>query len=111
MTIWHMRLACWIIQATDTHSEHVILVAFPPQQWLHERRSMLPYRYSVCVVWPHTLLAGPHVLAAAVPFYIFTPTVHTTPHPIFHCLKLNTSILDTASSVLSFASVMVHIFI
>jgi len=33
MTIWRMRIACWITQTTDTHSEYVILIAFPLQQW------------------------------------------------------------------------------
>jgi len=28
MTIWSMRLACWITKATDAHSEHVTLIAF-----------------------------------------------------------------------------------
>jgi hypothetical protein len=30
-------IACWITKATDTHSEYVILTAFPRQQWLLER--------------------------------------------------------------------------
>ena len=38
-----MRIACWITEATNTHSENVILIAFPLQQWLHERTSMLGY--------------------------------------------------------------------
>ena len=29
MTIWRMLIACWILNATDTHSEYVILVGFP----------------------------------------------------------------------------------
>jgi len=29
--IRHMRIACWITQVTDTHSEHKIFVAFPRQ--------------------------------------------------------------------------------
>ena len=29
--------------ATDTHSEYVILIAFPRQQWLCERASVLRY--------------------------------------------------------------------
>jgi hypothetical protein len=37
MTIWRMRIVCWIHKATDTHSEYVILIAFPQQQWLNER--------------------------------------------------------------------------
>ena len=40
MTIWRMRIACWISKATDTHSEYVILIAFPRLQWLHERAWM-----------------------------------------------------------------------
>jgi len=32
MTIWRMRIACWIPKATDTHSEYVTLTAFPLQQ-------------------------------------------------------------------------------
>jgi len=31
-----MRIACWILKATNTHSEYVIIVAFPLQQWLDE---------------------------------------------------------------------------
>jgi len=49
MTIWRMRIACWIPKATNTHtkthSEYAILFAFPQQQWLHERASMLRYTY------------------------------------------------------------------
>ena len=36
---WRMRTACWI--ATDTHSEYVIIIAFPRQEWFRERASML----------------------------------------------------------------------
>jgi hypothetical protein len=34
MTVLHMHIACWVTKATDTHSEYVILTAFPLQQWL-----------------------------------------------------------------------------
>jgi len=36
-----MRIAYWIPEATNTHSEYVILIDFPLQQWLDERASML----------------------------------------------------------------------
>ena len=49
MTIWRMCIACWIPKATNTHSEYVILIAFPLQQWLHERVSVLRYTYIVCL--------------------------------------------------------------
>ena len=29
MTIWRIRIACWIPTATNTHSEDVILITFP----------------------------------------------------------------------------------
>ena len=35
MTVWRTRIACCIPKATDTHSEYVILIAFPTRQWLH----------------------------------------------------------------------------
>ena len=39
--IRHMRFACRITKATDTHSEYVILLALPRQPWLRERASVL----------------------------------------------------------------------
>jgi len=47
MTIWRMHIS---LKATDTHSEHAILIAFSLQQWLHERASMLRYTYIACSV-------------------------------------------------------------
>ena len=32
MTVWDMHVACWIPKATNTHSEYVILIAFPLQK-------------------------------------------------------------------------------
>ena len=32
ITTWRMRIASWIPKATNTHSEYVILIAFPLQQ-------------------------------------------------------------------------------
>jgi hypothetical protein len=45
MTTWRMRNACWIPKATNTQTEYVILIAFPMQQWLHERASVLRYTH------------------------------------------------------------------
>ena len=51
MTIWRMRIACWIPKATNAHSEYVILVTFLLQQWLYERTSILRNTYYIaCVV-------------------------------------------------------------
>jgi len=32
-----MRFACWLITATNKHSEYVILITFPRRQWFLER--------------------------------------------------------------------------
>ena len=45
--IRRMRIVCWVLKATNTHSEYVILIAFPPQQWLHE---CYVYTYIACLV-------------------------------------------------------------
>jgi hypothetical protein len=50
MTIWRMRIACWVTTATNTHSEYVIIIVFPLQQWLHERALMLRSTYSAYLV-------------------------------------------------------------
>ena len=50
VTIWRMRISCWIPKATNTHSEYVLLIAFPRQRWLCERVSMLRYTYIACLV-------------------------------------------------------------
>jgi len=35
------RIACWITESVGIHSEYVILIAFPGQQWLRERALLL----------------------------------------------------------------------
>jgi len=37
VTIWRLRIARCITKDTNTHSEYLILIAFPLQQQLHER--------------------------------------------------------------------------
>ena len=48
---WCMQIACCVPKATNTRSEHVILLAFPLQQWLHKCTPMFCHMYSVCLVW------------------------------------------------------------
>jgi hypothetical protein len=40
-----MRLAYWMTQATNTHSEYATLTVYPFQQWLHARTFLLRYTY------------------------------------------------------------------
>jgi len=50
MTIWRMRIACWIPKATNPYSQYVILIAFLPQRLLNERPSTLHFTYFACLV-------------------------------------------------------------
>jgi len=47
-----MCFACWTNTTTDTntHSQYTILIAFPRQQWLRERTSMLCYTCFACLL-------------------------------------------------------------
>jgi len=49
--LWPMCFARRIKKATNTHSAYVILIAFPLQQWLRERASILRYTYIACLVY------------------------------------------------------------
>jgi hypothetical protein len=51
MTIWRMRIACWITKSSNAHSEYVTVFTFPLQQRLHERASMLHYTDTACLVF------------------------------------------------------------
>jgi hypothetical protein len=37
-------------KAANTHSKYVLLIAFPLEQWLYERASMLRYMYTAYVL-------------------------------------------------------------
>ena len=65
MTIWRMRVACWISRVTRANAhahahtpehphtrreKYEILIAFPLQQWFRERASMLRYTYVAYLV-------------------------------------------------------------
>jgi len=45
-----MSFACWINKTTNTHSEYAIFLAFPLQQWLRERASVLRYMFIASLV-------------------------------------------------------------
>jgi len=46
-----MTFTCRITKATDTHSEYIILIAFPRQQWLSENSSIWHLTYIGCLVF------------------------------------------------------------
>jgi hypothetical protein len=51
MTVGRMRIECWITKATHTRSN----TAFPQQQYLQERASVLRYTYTACPCYNSTL--------------------------------------------------------
>jgi len=57
MAIWRLRVACWIPKATNLHSQHIIFIAFPLQQWFHERASILRYTNIACLLMLHSYFA------------------------------------------------------
>ena len=71
MAIRGMRFACWISKTTETHSEYLIIIAFPQQQCLHERASMLRL-----LVYCHTCFLRKTVLT----FRCLTSTIVDVPH-------------------------------
>jgi hypothetical protein len=50
MTKRRMRVACWIPKAAHIHSQYVIRIAFPLQQWLQERALVLRSTYIAALV-------------------------------------------------------------
>ena len=48
ITVWLLRIVCWIPKVTNTHSEWVIL---PLQQWSPESISVLGDTYTACLVY------------------------------------------------------------
>ena len=48
--ISRMCFACSINMATDIHLSYFIVTAFPRQQWLRERASILRYTYTASLV-------------------------------------------------------------
>ena len=51
MKTWRIRISRWVPKARNRHSEYVISIAFPLQQWLHERAPMLRYTYIASLVF------------------------------------------------------------
>ena len=54
MIIWRVRITCLIPKATNKNSEYVMLIAFPLQQCVHERASVLPYMYLACLLFKNS---------------------------------------------------------
>ena len=98
MTVWRKRIACWITKATDTdthththththhahththhthtHTQYVILIAFPQQQWLHERTSTLRHTYNARLVFIENMRNQKCIVCAECRFLTWWSTVY-----------------------------------
>jgi hypothetical protein len=50
MTIWTMYIACSVTKATNTHSQYIIVIAFPRQPCRYERAQCYVSTYIACLV-------------------------------------------------------------
>jgi hypothetical protein len=53
MTVWRMRIACWITKPRGTHSQYIYSL-------IYERASVLRYTYIVCLVIASSVLYVDH---------------------------------------------------
>jgi hypothetical protein len=57
-----LRFSCWVTKPTETHSEYVLLTAFPRQRWFRERALLLPlYLHTLPVSFLLHSIMAPHV--------------------------------------------------
>ena len=75
--IWRTRFACWITTATDTHSEYVILIALPRQEWFRERATLLLLYVHACRV---TSIPASDKTVRFFPLAIQTKGLRDLPH-------------------------------
>ena len=87
ITIWRMCIACWIPKSTNTLLEYVILIAFPQQQWLHERASVLRYVYITCLILNSRLKISSNYVAPEVVYHNYYTTEHKFPFRFFFSLS------------------------
>jgi hypothetical protein len=116
MTIWR-RVACWISKATHAHvyiytharthtQKYVILIAFPQQQWLRERASVLRYTYIACLVKIHKL----NLIAVCTIAHLKNSLAW---HPIFkmHCTATSYNLIQAFLNTVPLSSISLFIYI
>ena len=93
MKIWRIRIACWVPNATYTHSVCVIIIAFPLQ---HQRASVLRYTYIACLL---KLSLRSHTRQLYVDTIPVVPSVHP-----WHSVSHKTVVTFSWNSLLEFFS-------
>ena len=77
VTIRRMLVACWVPKAANTHSEYVIPIVFPLQEWLHERASLL-LLYAHCLSCYFIIMASFPIQCLLYYSYLFQVSSHST---------------------------------
>jgi len=86
----------------DTHSEFVILIAFPRQQLLHESNSMFRYMYIACPARECNIVLH-IIITKTVHLYCFKAALRNTSNLCTQFLPHNK---NTSSDLVSFESVL-----
>jgi hypothetical protein len=76
---WPMRIACYISKATNSHSEYVILIAFPLQQCLQVFTTVVHHTYITCLVhiccFPISVLSSWAVDSVPPSLFVLAPSL------------------------------------
>jgi hypothetical protein len=101
--IWRMRLACWVNEATDTHSEYVIFLVLPLQQWFSRLCLNITFTRTFPVlliyhvdIWLHVATTSGH--PQAVKIYRTEITIIT---PIVGCPMFGATYVPSVSFILT----------
>jgi hypothetical protein len=85
MTTLLTCIACWITKATNTLSEYVIPISFPPQQWLHKIASILPYTtHCLFFLIIYTFYIFPFMKPQVSALYLYEPDLKPCSEPYRH---------------------------
>ena len=94
MAVCCMCIACWISEATNTHSGCVIRIAFPQRQRLHERASVLRYNYIASLaLYLFLSVFGSANCLFHLPHFIRTVPEIFTPVDVVVCSPLLSSVM------------------
>jgi len=87
MTIWCMHSARGITKSTKTHTEYLILIAFPLQQWLQNCASLISlYVHCVsCIVGIQFIFFISNYISGS---YLRSRNICNTSHIYYHIVKL-----------------------
>jgi len=88
MTIGRMRLACWVTNSIHTHSEYVIIIAFPRQIGNANAPEYYAHMYNTSFVYFIYFAVVPKVFEICHIFRAFLDSIYCNFFSIFYYLYL-----------------------